>query len=182
MEEQMLRMVMADPLTGIPNRRAFDQALRSEWRRCTRALQPVSVLVVDVDNFKVFNDHYGHLVGDDALCSVARTLTTSVRREGDLLARFGGEEFAAVLPDVDAVGAMTVAEQMVTSIRAVTLRQAPDRQLTISVGVASHHPDGSAAKASTVLAAADKALYAAKAAGKNRAVAIAPDHEAITTV
>jgi diguanylate cyclase (GGDEF)-like protein len=175
MEEQMLRMVMSDALTGVPNRRAFDQSLRGEWRRCTRNVEPISVLMVDIDDFKGFNDNYGHLVGDAALCAVARALTTTVNRAGDMLARFGGEEFAVVLPNTDAAGAMTIAEQIVESARGVVVRQAAGRTLTVSVGVASWKPGDAVTKAASLLEQADKALYVAKSAGKNRAVACEND-------
>ena len=98
MEEQLLRLVMSDALTGVANRRAFDQALRTEWRRCARAGEPLSVLMVDIDNFKRFNDTFGHPVGDAALIAVARTLADGLHRAGDVLARYGGEEFAVILP------------------------------------------------------------------------------------
>ncbi len=142
MEDQMRRMVMTDALTGVPNRRAFDRALRGEWRRCSRAMHPISVVMVDIDDFKRFNDTFGHLVGDAALCTVARALTAAIHREGDVLARFGGEEFAVVLPDTDAHGALTVATRMVEAARAVVVRQAADWDLSVSVGTATSLPDG----------------------------------------
>ncbi len=169
MEEQMLRMVMSDALTGIPNRRAFDQALRTEWRRSTRALEPLSVLMIDIDNFKRFNDTFGHLVGDAALIGVARALSNCVHRAGDVLARYGGEEFAVVMPGVDAVGAITVANRLVETVRAVTVRQAAGWNASISVGAATWLPGSQVMKSSELIALADTALYAAKAAGKDRA-------------
>lgn len=169
MEDQMLRMVMSDALTGIPNRRAFDQALRAEWRRCTRALQPLSVLIVDLDDFKGFNDTFGHLVGDDALCALARVLTAQVHREGDVVARFGGEEFAVVLPNTDSAGALTVANRMLEATRAISLRQADRHRFSISAGTATWLPEVGIAKPSQLLGRADQALYAAKASGKDRA-------------
>ena len=171
MEEQMLRMVMSDALTGVPNRRAFDQALRGEWRRCTRALDPLSMIMVDIDDFKRFNDTFGHLVGDAALIAVARALAASLHREGDLLARFGGEEFAVVLPGVDETGALLVAEALVEAVRAVTVRQAGGWRLTVSVGAASWTPGSARGTSMELVDRADRALYAAKAAGKDRAVA-----------
>lgn len=171
MEEQMLRMVMSDALTGVPNRRAFDQALRTESRRCTRGLEPLSVVMVDIDNFKGFNDSFGHLVGDAALVAVARALTGAVQRAGDTVARFGGEEFAAVLPGVDEVGALAVAARLVEAVRTVRVRQAPDWNLSVSVGSASWDSNGAKIKPVDLLDRADRALYAAKAAGKDRAVA-----------
>jgi diguanylate cyclase (GGDEF)-like protein/PAS domain S-box-containing protein len=173
MEEQMLRMVMSDALTGIPNRRAFDQALRSELRRCTRDGVPISVLMVDVDNFKRFNDTYGHLVGDDALCAVARALAGETS-SAHVLGRFGGEEFAVVLPSADASTAQHAAERLVAAVGRVALGQAPDWQLTVSVGSATWRPDDPPVKPIALLTMADSALYAAKAAGKNVAVGHVP--------
>jgi diguanylate cyclase (GGDEF)-like protein/PAS domain S-box-containing protein len=170
MEEQMLRMVMRDALTGVPNRRAFDQALRGEWRRSTRAGAPLSVVMVDIDDFKGFNDVFGHLVGDEALCAVARALGGTLHREGDLLARFGGEEFAVVLPGADHEGAAEVAERLAGVVRAVAVRQAPGWPLTVSVGTASRVLGDARATPRELLARADEALYAAKAAGKDRVV------------
>ena len=169
-EEQMLRMVLSDPLTGVPNRRAFDQSLRSEWRRCTRALEPMSVLMIDIDDFKHFNDAFGHLVGDAALCAVARALAASLNRAGDVLARFGGEEFTVVMPGIDEHGALVVANRLVEAVRAVTVRQAADWRLSVSIGAASWRPGCEMKESAGLLDLADKALYVAKAAGKDRAV------------
>ena len=180
MEEQMLRMVMSDALTGVGNRRAFDQALRGEWRRCVRGLLPISVVMIDLDNFKQFNDTYGHLVGDAALCAVARALSAALHRPGDVLARFGGEEFAVVLPEVDEAGALAVAGYVVEAVRAVTLRQAPGSPLSVSVGTASWAPADTDTKAAELLARADLALYAAKAAGKDQALAYRDPQPAAT--
>lgn len=173
MEEQMLRMVMSDALTGVPNRRAFDQALRNEWRRCTRAVEPLSVLMIDIDNFKSFNDTFGHLVGDAALCSVARALSGTLDRAGDVVARFGGEEFAVVLPGIEAEGALAVAGRLVAAVRQVTVRQAGDWPLSVSVGVSTWLPGAVTRKPAELLARADQALYSAKAAGKDQAIALA---------
>ncbi len=175
MEEQMLRMVMSDALTGVPNRRAFDQTLRTEWRRCTRALEPLSVLMIDIDNFKRFNDTFGHPVGDAALIAVARALSSTLHRAGDVLARYGGEEFAAVLPGVDAAGAMTVAQRFVETVRALTVRQAAGWNASVSIGAATWIPGSSIAKSGELLKLADTALYSAKAAGKDRVAAHQPD-------
>jgi len=171
MEEQMLRMVMSDALTGVPNRRAFDQSLRKEWRRCTREVQPLSVLMIDIDDFKRFNDTFGHVAGDAALIAVARTLSNTLQRAGDVLARYGGEEFAVVMPTVDAAGAMAVAQRLVEAVRAVTVRQAVGWHASVSIGTGTWFPGSSTAKAIDLLTLADGALYAAKAAGKDRVVA-----------
>ncbi|MBJ7454858.1 MAG: EAL domain-containing protein [Thermoleophilia bacterium] len=170
MEEQMLRMVMRDALTGAPNRRAFDQAVRGEWRRSTRAGSQLSVVMIDIDDFKAFNDAFGHLVGDEALCAVARALAAALHREGDLLARFGGEEFAVVLPGADHEGAREVAGRLAEAVRAVVVRQAPGWALTVSVGTASRAAGDADGTPRELLARADEALYAAKAAGKDRVV------------
>lgn len=171
MEEQLLRMSVSDALTGIPNRRAFDHALRGEWRRCTRAREALSIIMVDIDCFKQFNDSFGHLVGDQALITVARALAATPQREGDLVARYGGEEFAIILPHTDAAGALRVGLQLVEAVRALTVRQAPGWNLSVSVGTASWLPDRELITSSELHGRADEALYAAKAAGKNRAVA-----------
>jgi diguanylate cyclase (GGDEF)-like protein/PAS domain S-box-containing protein len=169
MEEQMLRMIMSDALTGVANRRAFDQALRAQWRRCIRDDEPISVAMIDIDDFKRFNDTFGHLVGDEVLCAVARALANALREDGSVLARFGGEEFAVVLPGTDHDAALATAWRLVEAVRAVTLRQAADWNLSVSVGTASWHPGDEPIKSGDALAHADRALYAAKTAGKNRA-------------
>jgi len=174
MEEQMLRMVMSDALTGVPNRRSFDHTVKSEWRRCSRELQPLAVVMVDIDHFKRFNDTFGHLIGDEALTSVARALSAALLRPADVVARFGGEEFAAVLPGVDAAGGLVVAQRMVEAVRGVTVRQAPDWRLSVSAGVAGWDPTDPATKPTALLARADAALYAAKSGGRDRAEAAGP--------
>jgi diguanylate cyclase (GGDEF)-like protein len=171
MEEQLLRMSVSDALTGVPNRRAFDQALRGEWRRCSRARKALSLVMVDVDGFKQFNDSFGHLVGDQALVAVARALTTALHREGDLLARYGGEEFAVVLPGADIAGTLAVGQQLLEAVRAITVRQAPGWDLSVSIGTASWHPDRELIKSTDLLGRADEALYAAKTNGKNQVIA-----------
>lgn len=171
MEEQLVRMSVSDGLTGIPNRRAFDQALRGEWRRCTRAPGPLSIIMVDIDGFKQFNDRFGHLVGDQALIAVARALTAALHREGDIVARYGGEEFCVVMPDTDTDGAAVVARHLLQAAREVTVRQAPGWNVTVSVGSASWHPGRETIKSGALLGRADEALYVAKRTGKNRAMA-----------
>lgn len=169
MEEQMLRMIMSDPLTGVPNRRAFDQALRIKWRQCTRDGTPISIMMIDIDNFKKFNDTFGHLVGDEVLCAVARALSNTVRQEHDTLARFGGEEFSVVLPGTDRTAALAAANRLVAAVQVVTVRQAADWQLSVSIGCSTWQPGEDKTKSGDALAHADQALYAAKKSGKNRA-------------
>lgn len=169
MQEQMLVLLMSDPLTGVANRRAFDQTLRAQWRRCTRAGLPISMAMVDLDDFKRLNDTYGHLVGDDVLCAVGRALGAHSRPDIDLLGRFGGEEFAIVLPEADAGVAAEVASRLVDAVRGLRLRQLPDRRITASIGTATWLPGDPAIKSAELVRRADEALYAAKAAGKDRA-------------
>lgn len=171
MQEQMLTMVMSDALTGVPNRRAFDQTLRSELRRCTRTGEPLSVVMVDVDDFKRFNDTFGHMVGDDVLCTVSRALSAQPRPDAGILARFGGEEFSAVLPGIGRADAATMSEALVLSVRGARLRQAPEWPLTISAGTATWSPGEPLLKPAELLDRADRALYVAKNAGKDRSVA-----------
>jgi diguanylate cyclase (GGDEF)-like protein len=171
MEEQLVRLSVSDALTGAPNRRAFDQALRGEWRRCNRARQALSIIMVDIDGFKQFNDRFGHLVGDQTLVAVARALTATVSREGDLLARYGGEEFAVVLPGTDLAGAQAMGRKLVEAARTVMVRQAAGWDVSVSVGTATWHPDRELLKSAQLLGRADQALYEAKRAGKNRSMA-----------
>ena len=168
MEQQLLKLVLSDALTGAANRRGFDQALRTEWRRCARAGEPLSVLMVDVDNFKLFNDTFGHPAGDAALIVIARTLADGLHRAGDVLARSGGEEFAVILPDVDADGAAVVADRLVEAVRTVPSgRQPPGRSAFPSAPRAACPV--STCRTTANWSHADSALYAAKAAGKDRA-------------
>jgi diguanylate cyclase (GGDEF)-like protein len=171
MEEQLLRMSVSDALTGTPNRRAFDQALRAECRRASRAREPLSLIMVDIDGFKQFNDRFGHLIGDQALIAVARALCATVGREGDLVARYGGEEFAVILPATDLAGAATISQRLSEAVGDITMRQAPDWNLSVSVGSATWRPDLELIKSPILLGRADEAMYEAKRAGKNRVVA-----------
>jgi diguanylate cyclase (GGDEF)-like protein/PAS domain S-box-containing protein len=168
LEEQLLRMSVSDSLTGIRNRRGFDQALRGEWRRCTRAGEPISILMIDIDHFKQFNDTHGHILGDEALVAVSRALNTALYREGDVLARYGGEEFAAVLPGAGPDEAHHIAERLLAAARDVSLRQALEWPFSVSIGSASWLPEHGKLKAMDLLARADQALYAAKQSGRSR--------------
>lgn len=171
MEEQMLRMMLSDALTGAPNRRAFDRALKLAARRAARSGRPYSVLMIDIDDFKQLNDAFGHLVGDEVLCAVYRALQSAVPEAAGTLARFGGEEFAFVLPDTDQAAASAVALRMVTAVRRTAVQQAPGWTLGVSVGTATWTPDTPPLRADALLARADEALYEAKARGKNTCVA-----------
>ena len=161
-----------DGLTGIYNRRHFDEHLMSEWGRSARSAKPLSVLMIDVDRFKAYNDRCGHQAGDACLREVAATLRQSLRRPGDMLARYGGEEFVCLLPETGRAGALIVAEQIERRLRDRAIPH-PDSDVapvvTVSVGVASN--DGAVAGPGALLAEADRQLYAAKAAGRGRVCA-----------
>ncbi|WP_448191957.1 diguanylate cyclase domain-containing protein [Azospirillum sp. sgz301742] len=159
-----------DGLTGIPNRRRFDEVLALEWRRCSRSRLPLSVIMLDVDYFKAFNDRYGHQAGDDCLRAVSRVLTDHVQRPGDLVARFGGEEFVCLLPETDTEGAARVAERLRASLETEAIPHAASPvadHVTISLGFACVFPPADEPP-DRVLEYADRALYAAKREGRNR--------------
>jgi diguanylate cyclase (GGDEF)-like protein len=161
-----------DSLTDIPNRRRFDEKLAAEWRRCQRSGLPLSLIMIDVDHFKAFNDHFGHGAGDICLMTIAATLSANLSRPGDMVARFGGEEFAVILPETDPAGAGAIAERMREALAVQRLAQAPGEGgiVTLSAGVAGRVPDEAADPAELVLAA-DRKLYEAKTAGRNRVCA-----------
>lgn len=174
LEEQLRSKAMSDALTGVPNRRAFEESLDTESRRCRRDKEPLSVVMVDIDDFKDFNDRFGHLVGDTALTAVARSLQVNTQRPGDLLARYGGEEFALVLPHTDRDGALVLAERLVRAVRGIEIAEAPDWTLSVSVGVASWHPGAEDLDPLSLLDRADQAMYSAKSAGKDQAQSYSP--------
>ncbi len=159
-----------DGLTGIANRRNFDDILHKEWQRGSRNGRPLSVLMCDVDYFKQYNDCYGHLAGDLCLQKVAAALTGNLKRPGDVAARYGGEEFSLVLPDTDLNGAAAVAENCRAHLERLAIPSSAAENgavVTISVGVASVVPT-MASSALTLLQRADIALYEAKTSGRNR--------------
>jgi diguanylate cyclase (GGDEF)-like protein len=165
-------MAVTDPLTGLGNRRHFDALLQREWRRAARAKSWLSLLMIDIDHFKEFNDRHGHQQGDEVLRILARAIRGSTRRPGDGGTRYGGEEFAVVLPDTDLRGAAAVAD----NIRAAFVNREGAGELvpalpTISIGVSSAKPAGGGETA--LVRSADRALYAAKEAGRNRTETIA---------
>lgn len=169
-------LVAHDALTGLASRREFDRALARELRRAARSRQPLALVLVDLDHFKRYNDHYGHPAGDSCLQAVARCLRASIQREGDLAARYGGEEFALLLPATDAAGATHVAERLLAEVEALGLPHAasPAAIVTLSLGVAALHPRADTPDAAArLLQAADEALYQAKRAGRSR-LAVSP--------
>ncbi len=172
--QRLRRLVTVDALTGVSNRRHFDRELERELRRSRRDERPLSLVFLDLDEFKKFNDTYGHARGDDVLRSVARTLNETFRRAGDFVARYGGEEFAIVLPGLDARRAALYAERLRRRIwqEAIPFDAAAKGRVTISAGVATVNPP-TVATADELLRAADQALYRAKCLGRNQ-IASAP--------
>ena len=168
--QRLKRLVAIDALTGIANRRHFDRSLDRELRRARRGGQPLSLIFLDLDEFKRFNDTYGHARGDEVLRRVAQTLNETFRRGGDFVARYGGEEFAVVLPGVDARRAALYAERLRRRIWRLSIPYAvgaiTDR-VTISGGVATVRP-GMITTPEQLLLAADQALYRAKCQGRNQ--------------
>jgi diguanylate cyclase (GGDEF)-like protein len=165
----LMRLAATDPLTGLGNRRVLDNRLDEEWRRARRSGLPLSVLFIDIDHFKQFNDAYGHASGDEALTTVAECIAAAVRRSVDVVARFGGEEFAVVLPETTAEGALSVAEKIRRKVQGRHVVQSDGEAVTVtvSVGCATCVP-APGESALDLLAAADRQLYAAKAGGRNR--------------
>ena len=170
-QDKLRNLSLTDGLTGIANRRRFDQYLELEWQRCTRNGHPLSVVMGDVDFFKAYNDAYGHGQGDECLRQVAQVFTQALRRPGDLAARYGGEEFVCILPETDADGARIVAEQIMAGMALLDLPHSHSTvgpRVTVSVGVASAFPPYQDRTAQSVVEAADQLLYQAKANGRNR--------------
>jgi diguanylate cyclase (GGDEF)-like protein len=172
---QLLRLASIDGLTGLPNRRSFDETLDQEWRRARRNRTPLSLALIDIDFFKRYNDHYGHQAGDDCLKMVASTLAHAAERPGEIVARYGGEEFAVVLPLCDVPTARALAEKMRKRIADLGLPHAGSLigdHVTISCGVATLMGDIESARAmpdeAALITAADQALYAAKEAGRDQ--------------
>lgn len=174
--DEMSDMAHIDVLTGIGNRRAFDQTLDAEVRAAVRAAKPLGLLMLDVDYFKLFNDKYGHPAADRCLQTIADLLRQICRRPRDLVARYGGEELAVVLPETDLAGALRVANDILKALRALQIPHENNPQgpiVTLSAGV-SVLAQGERTTAATLLQQADVALYAAKHAGRNCVVQFDP--------
>lgn len=166
-------MALMDGLTGVANRRNFDRCLEKEWRRAHRNKHDLALIMVDVDDFKAYNDHFGHQGGDDCLRKVASALKAGLRRPGDVLCRYAGAEFGVILPDTPLAGAKVVAENLRSALAAARLPHPKSRagnQVTLSIGVAAAQPM-SGLEESLLTIAAGKALYRAKYAGRNQVCA-----------
>jgi diguanylate cyclase (GGDEF)-like protein len=160
---------LQDGLTGLANRRSFDETIEREVRRASRSHQPISIILIDVDHFKVYNDCYGHPAGDECLRVVARAIQGCLRRAGEFAARYGGEEIVVLLPGYDAPRAHALAETMRLAVRALAMPQATQLSgvVTFSAGVATYRPGSTSGGPQSLIAAADAGLYAAKAAGRD---------------
>lgn len=169
---ELQRLASLDGLTRVANRRMFDDYLKQEWTRLKREKTPISLIMCDVDYFKLFNDTYGHQSGDDCLRAVARAISRSFCRPADLVARYGGEEFVIVLPNTEADGAVHMAEAIRSEIRGMEImhaRSSVSRYITVSLGISSTVPDDRY-EPEDLVEVADKALYKAKALGRDRVV------------
>jgi diguanylate cyclase (GGDEF)-like protein/PAS domain S-box-containing protein len=170
------RIAAIDGLTGLSNRRHFDEIAEKEWRRCQRDGMPLSLILLDVDHFKLYNDRHGHLAGDSALKAISHCLTEAARRPADLAARYGGEEFLLLMPGTDVEAASAIAQSLRLAVQALAIDHLDNELgvITISLGVASAAPTGVLAGAleqpaiEPLLASADAALYVAKSKGRNR--------------
>lgn len=172
LEDELRAMAMKDGLTGLANRRAFDEALSGEWQRTLVAKSQLSLMLADIDHFKKFNDAHGHQVGDDCLRSVATAFHSATSGDNNVVARYGGEEFAVVLPEVNRDRAMDVAERIRAAVEALQIPHSIEvgGVITVSIGVATAlaRDGATAVMPQTLLTSADRALYLAKEAGKNR--------------
>lgn len=168
-EQRLERLASTDALTGLANRRTLDQTLRTECARAQRTGSELSLLMIDVDHFKAFNDRHGHPLGDQALRQVAQVIKDCIRRPADLATRYGGEEFCVVLPDTDPQGALRLAETIRSSIAGLSPYADDEQGISASIGVSTLSASGSSAS-ETLVKAADRALYLAKRSGRNRVV------------
>lgn len=170
---ELQKQVNLDGLTQVFNRRKFDEYFAQEWCRALREKQPLSLIMCDVDYFKLYNDTYGHLRGDDCLRAVAKGISVSVKRPGDLVARYGGEEFAVILPNTELEGAVHIAETIRKEIHKIQIPHVKSQiseNVSLSLGVASVVPTQELSP-ETLIKTADEALYQAKKQGRDRFVA-----------
>lgn len=167
--QELVRISSSDSLTGVANRRHFDDAISVEWRRSRRHSNSLALLMCDVDHFKLYNDTYGHLAGDECLRRIAWTISRHTERPSDIVARFGGEEFAVILPETTIGGALIVAEKIRQGVRELNIAHgsSPSGLVTLSIGIASAAP-GFDNPHDDLILSADRALYRAKSEGRDR--------------
>jgi diguanylate cyclase (GGDEF)-like protein len=172
LQDRLHALTLTDPLTGLHNRRHFDDVLAREWERARRGQSPLAVLFIDIDNFKSYNDNHGHGAGDDCLAAVGKAIGQSLQRTADLAARYGGDEFVVLLPDTDLDGALEVARRVRVAIGALNIPHDGSRFgcVTSSIGVARQVP-GQDDTSEELLDRADRALYGAKQAGRDGVMA-----------
>ncbi|WP_413792514.1 MULTISPECIES: sensor domain-containing diguanylate cyclase [unclassified Pseudomonas] len=168
-ERDLAQLASIDSLTGLANRRALDVKLHQEWLRSQRSGQPLSIMMIDADHFKAYNDRHGHQGGDEALRKLAQLIDEHVRRPADLAARYGGEEFAVVVPETTTAGAFSMAQSIRQAVEQLPPAVPGDTPMTVSIGIATW-AKGPYGDLEQLLVAADKALYQAKASGRNRVV------------
>ncbi len=175
LQDQVAQLAWIDGLTSLHNRRAFDQTFEAEWRRALRSGAPLSIILLDVDHFKLLNDTYGHQVGDDCLRAIAACIRNTIRRAGDFLARYGGEEFIIILPNTDSAAAQVLANEVLNAVAALEIPHSGNPEggsvVTISCGVSTAlgRRGGTVRMPEGLLSSADSALYKAKHKGRNRA-------------
>ncbi|HMZ62879.1 MAG TPA: GGDEF domain-containing protein, partial [Leptospiraceae bacterium] len=164
------RLATVDSLTQIPNRRYFDERLQAEWNRLAREIQPLSLILFDVDFFKQFNDYYGHLAGDMCLIQIAKVASRSISRPADFVARYGGEEFVIVLPNTQEQGAIQIAKKLIRNLQKESIiheKSSVSKKVTVSIGIASLIPTHEKS-CEELIQLADKALYDSKESGRNK--------------
>lgn len=166
-------LALLDGLTGVPNRRKYEEDLFASWRHCMRVKVPLSLILLDVDHFKKYNDHYGHQAGDECLKFLAHCLKSALKRPLDLLARYGGEEFVVLLPDTNASGARYIASTLLASVDSLQINHSASESgvVSISLGLATITPDADSSSRD-LMEAADAQLYKAKNAGRARVCSI----------
>lgn len=167
--EELRRLTQVDGLTGVSNRRYFDECLAQEWTLSALDGTELALLMIDVDHFKAFNDRHGHQGGDEALRAVAQVIASHIRRPADLAARYGGEEFAVVLPNTDAKGAWVIAEHIRKGVQHLPRKAGDEQPITVSIGMSTWQKH-SRISLEDLLLKADQALYQAKHSGRNRIV------------
>jgi len=172
LEKDLENLSQIDGLTNVSNRRFFDEIFTQEWQRCSREKLPLSLILCDVDFFKLYNDHYGHQMGDQCLIKVAKVISTAIKRPGDLVARYGGEEFVVILPNTDSKGTLQIAELIRDQVQQLKIPHPASKisnYVTLSLGIASVVPTPKGIS-KALIAVADKALYQAKQQGRNRVI------------